>query len=56
MSEITIPKALQPSKSTFVSQPGIRLITLLDQIFALLTTPFPVPRPPAYQRLLRSYK
>jgi hypothetical protein len=28
---------------------------LLDQIFALLTTPFPVPHPPAYQRLLRSY-
>ena len=24
-------------------------------IFALLTTPFPVPHPPAYQRLLRSY-
>jgi len=29
---------------------------LLDQIFALLTTPFPVPHPPAYQRLLRSYQ
>jgi hypothetical protein len=34
---------------------GNRFIPLLDQIFALLTTPFPVPHPPAYQRLLRSY-
>jgi tetratricopeptide (TPR) repeat protein len=35
---------------------GNRFIPLLDQIFALLTTPFPVPHPPAYQRLLRSYR
>ena len=34
---------------------GNRFIPLLDQIFALLATPFPVPHPPAYQRLLRSY-
>ena len=34
---------------------GNRFIPLLDQIFALLTTPFTVPHPPAYQRLLRSY-
>ena len=34
---------------------GNRFIPLLDHIFALLTTPFPVPHPPAYQRLLRSY-
>jgi hypothetical protein len=35
---------------------GNRFIPLLDQIFALLATPFPVPHPPAYQRLLRSYE
>jgi len=34
---------------------GTRLIPLLDQIFALLTTPFPVTQLPPYQRLLRSY-
>jgi hypothetical protein len=34
---------------------GNRFIPLLDQIFALLATPFPVPHPPSYQQLLRSY-